>query len=357
MAFLNFKKRIKLTTKAAAIPSSQTKFPVAVDTKQVDATFWANVQTDGGDIRLTTIADLQVAADLVQIDTIGETLTLWFDSVTISSLGGDEYYLYYDGDGTETFPLPSDTFGRENVYDANSVQVTHTTVKVGAGLEDATSNGNDWIEQGTGITYDQIGQFGRATDFPSSNAAIFDQTSIFDIGTANQEITTSCWINSTNIGNNRNIASIVGSSGEILLMNGTNGRVSTRVNGTNFNGNTNNSALTWHRLSIKYKNTSPFDISLYLNGVLDNAPIPQRAPVGSTGNWIFGGNRNGNDSMFGLLSELTISDTLRSDDWLLTEYNNQVDTDNMWTASASENVPMNGATERSGLSIGISIGI
>jgi len=85
----------------------------------------------------------------------------------------------------------------------------------------------------------------------------------------------------------------------------------------------------WHLL-VGTLNSSYNTLSLYVDGVLQGTADASGAPAfGFTGYFRFGGYKtyywpNSTDGFFsGLIDEVRVSNTNRSGDWILTEYNNQ----------------------------------
>ena len=92
---------------------------------------------------------------------------------------------------------------------------------------------------------------------------------------------------------------------------------------------------TWYLTTIKYDGSN---ISL----VLDGSTVLTQNKTGSlrVNNWpiTIGNNPTGNRPIDAIIDEVRVSSTIRSSDWLRTEYNNQNDPDSFYSVSSANRV-------------------
>lgn len=102
--------RVQITPDGAY--STGTQF-LTVDLSNMPASFWSNVKTNGGDLRVTASDGItEKAVHFGNFDTVAETGTLYFNTGgTLDS----SYYVYYGNADAQGY-LETDTYGAENVF-------------------------------------------------------------------------------------------------------------------------------------------------------------------------------------------------------------------------------------------------
>lgn len=107
---------IPITIPAGKVNSDLSGFPVMLLLEHLPSTFWNNVKTDGGDIRIYNNESNQIPHDLVYIDVPNAKGLLFFkaDLLTASS---NVFSLEYGDGNLERLPY-NDTYGRNAVWSA-----------------------------------------------------------------------------------------------------------------------------------------------------------------------------------------------------------------------------------------------
>lgn len=136
---------VTITVQSAEVDAALTDFPVYVSLANAPAAFWTNVQSDGGDIRVTeSDGTTRCPVDLVSIDTTGETGELHFLASSLSASANTVFRVYYGKTGGGlSQPAVTGTYGRNAVW-ADYLAVWHMDSFV-----DATGNGNTLEASGT----------------------------------------------------------------------------------------------------------------------------------------------------------------------------------------------------------------
>jgi len=177
-------KKVNLATIGYYVKSEITDCPLMITEQQlidagVDATFWANVQDGGGDLRASSdsagTTQLPIKVDVC--DVANEKLVVWVKMPTISTSGGDTCFLWYDVDQPGILqPAKDATYGAENVFTFASPQVRYsmkdkfddTSV-----IPDDTANDNDANKKAAGQPT-EVGvsstKYGYGQDFDRSNS-------------------------------------------------------------------------------------------------------------------------------------------------------------------------------------------
>ncbi len=117
--------RLPLTIQSSQIDTSVTDFPVYVDLSDLDSTFFSNVNTNGGDIRITTAdGQTELPREIVSIDTGAQTGEIYFQADSLSSAGDTTFYIYY-GNSSASDYASNATNGSENVWNNDYEAVYH----------------------------------------------------------------------------------------------------------------------------------------------------------------------------------------------------------------------------------------
>ena len=159
-------RRSKITIKGTLVNGAQTDFPVYVNLDDLPDSFFASVQSDGDDIRITTSNGLtEVPFELVSIDTIAKIGELHFKA-TLASTTDTDFFIYYGNSGASGYG-PTATYGRNNVWTNGYQAVYHLGTDPSATMTDSTVNGRNLTSVG-GMTA------GNSTSSPVGKGVTFD---------------------------------------------------------------------------------------------------------------------------------------------------------------------------------------
>jgi len=116
--------------------------------------FWENIQSDGGDLIVSDISGNQLPLEIGYIDTANKKGTIYFKSINALNISSDsldnEFYLYWGTiSGTTTQPVTSSVYGSESVWDDNYVGVWHLDETSGTTIYDSTQYDNNGNITGT----------------------------------------------------------------------------------------------------------------------------------------------------------------------------------------------------------------
>jgi hypothetical protein len=196
--------RVALTIPASAVDTTLSEFPVYVDLADLGSDFWAGVQTDGDDIRVTR-ADgaTEVAFELVAIDTGAQTGELHFLAPILDSGADNIFHIYYNNAAATAYAT-NDTFGAENVWTNGYEAVYHFNEDPTGGAPqalDSTSNDNHATVNGTADVGDlTTGFLGLGYDFAGTSGDFTVDLPNLGIS-ATSDYTYSAWFNSTSFTN------------------------------------------------------------------------------------------------------------------------------------------------------------
>lgn len=201
-----------LTIPESYTPSSATSGQTLVITESViaklsaggQATFWANVQNGGGDVRICESSDgtNQLPVEVVSLDSVAQTCVIWTRKPTYDGTG--DLYIFI-GKAGETQPPVTDSFGRNAVWQDNAATY-HLSDSSGAdstGVNDLTPYGS---------TSDVAGVFGVAQRFDS--AADLFSGSFSGLGTSQR--TLKAWVRPDNVTDNRYLSTFNGGTRQNL---------------------------------------------------------------------------------------------------------------------------------------------
>lgn len=283
-----------------------TDFPVLISLTDADLATSAGFVTsiNGFDIAFTSSdGTTQLDHELEEYNSGTGQLLVWVRFPTLNATTDTEFFVYF-GNSSQTTDQSVNT-----TWDSNFQLVMHMD-----DLNDATTNGNNGTNNGSGSTTGVIGNARSFTNAGGDFISVADDASLDITG----DLTLSGWVNSTNFADtpdfltkgdfNESYSSWIRADGTLRFA--TDGSTVTS-SGTITSGS--NAYLVFT------KNSS--GRILYINGV-------------ASGNDAVTTNFTTNNSPFtisssayaitGSVDEVRISNTARNADWIITEYNNQL---------------------------------
>ncbi|MHA1985330.1 MAG: DUF2341 domain-containing protein [Promethearchaeota archaeon] len=304
----------------------------------IDGDLKYKVQSDGDDIAFATDGDWLDHEILVFDQDYSSTeaeLKVWVQIPYLYSSKNTTIAMYY---GNSTM---SSRENAEGVWDSGYEAVYH----LDDDFLDSTTHNRDGTNTGS---VDITGKIGDGQDFERDRA-----TDNIDIGTwsvAGTQITIQTWINleSFDIGDARILSKNSGTSnageahvwmlGTDTFPNRLRGRIKT---GTSDSSGTSTvvatsgdlSLGTWYLTALIYDGSN-------IRFVLDGNPVGSFSKSGSlrVNNWpiVIGNSPSGARNLDGIVDEVKISSTVRSNDWLKTEYDNQNDPSSFGSVGTEE---------------------
>jgi len=318
--------RKAITLDHTMVAGSLANFPVLIQFTDPDLS--VSAQGDGDDIVFTTSDGQTILPYEIESYTSGTgALVAWVKVPSLSSSEDTALWMYYGNPGASSQQDPA------GVWDTNYMAVWHLKPD----LLDSTSNNNDGVNTGTS---DAGGKIDRARYNDNSNnwvqvgslAAIDD---IFGSGG-----TFSAWINPLSVGENSE--GRIGDKASAYA--GTNGWAFSTYTGPELSfrkgfgttagiWSTPASSITpsaWQYVVVTYNQASAAnDPVIYINGVSQS--LTETSPAGAVQSDAAQNMRIGNSAagnardFFGTIDEVRASKTIRSAEWIATEYNNQND--------------------------------
>ena len=168
----NWPYRKQITVQFSQVDSTESNIPVYVDLADLGTDFFASVNVDGGDIRVTNSNGVtEMAREVVAVNKGSETGELHFRADSLSSSSPTSFYIYYGNSGASDYAVTA-TYGRNNVWSNNYDAVYHLEEDA-AGITsnnlyvDSTGNGYDGDDRisATG----QLGQLGAGQELDGSD--------------------------------------------------------------------------------------------------------------------------------------------------------------------------------------------
>ncbi|MEM9325576.1 MAG: DUF2341 domain-containing protein [Bacteroidota bacterium] len=314
--------RKKITFAGADISGSHTNFPMLIRTTS-DAQLLAGVTDANGYDIVFTDGDgtTSLFHDLEHYDNTTGGLVAWVN-VDLTDGADKEIYMYYGNSSVTTDQSSEDTWSS----DFAGVWHLHDD------LLDATDNNNDGTNQGSS---DIAGIIGDAQDFEHDDPN--DGIDLPNMDVTGNYVTLSAWINleSNNAADPRIISKADGccTNDHIWKMgidkDGVDYKLRSRMKASNSpKEDISNNVLpfgTWLYVQTVFDGSA---VKHYINGAetLSNAHAGTVINKDGTVPVSIGQDPDGNDNNFdGQIDEVRVLNVVRSEDWLLTEYNNQRD--------------------------------
>lgn len=341
--------RTEITVQASEVDADVSDFPVYVDLSDLDATFFSNVTSDGGDIRVTAADSVtELPREIVSIDTSLQEGEIYFQADNLSSSSDTVFYIYYDNPLADDYAV-GDPYGRNAVWSNGYAAVYHMG-------EDPGGSAPQYIDS-TG------GSSGTAVNMAAGNQVAGIAGNAAEVDGVNESIQTDFSQN------------MLDSTWSLFLdADGTQGACDgamfsrgTGVNGMNIGACGNAAVIGYHWENLgatawnwvggpAYPTNQWFMASLVITPTQATAYAHTSSGVTSGSNVQTHTTSNINNldfawdsfgvarSIDGTIDESRLSDVARSADWLAAEYNNISDTGTFYVAAVSESYGSIGST-------------
>jgi hypothetical protein len=306
-------------TKVGAVGATdQQNFPVLVSGVYP----YLAATTNGGKVQNPSGYDIAFSTDIngsnvlnweiQSYDPVSGTVNFWVQVPTLSHTADTVIYMFYGSPSITVFQG-----GAGSAWDSNFAAVYHLGNGTTIGLSDSTLNGNTLTNHGATAS---AGPIVGAASF-NRTASQFMSTPSLSLGTVH---TASVWVRPNGQNGAYNFGPVLGnntgSNIDPIYVGGSTDSSFGYTQGTAGAG-VNVSSMTgaWHYL-VSVRNG--LNISLYLDGASVGSgtlPANEAATIG------YIGARNSSANLYytGAATEVRLSNTTRSADWISTEYNNQ----------------------------------
>ncbi|MCR8557685.1 DUF2341 domain-containing protein [Mucilaginibacter sp. BJC16-A38] len=344
-----FRKKILLDRTKISGAANLTSFPVLLKIVDPDLVYTANSCTNK--IQSTTLADLaftdattgQTAELPYQIDNYDSstnTLLVWVQIPTLSASGtGTAIYYYFGSNAPASHPATTSTWSSDyqGVYHFNESAFSSAT----GAIKDATTN----VRNATAITANAVtstlvaGQISNAYTFAGAQK-------ISTAGTLNfaSTFTLSAWVNPSSlpdekIMSNQNTSYIGYKLGFYNSLLEAEAGSNSTTRGSNSSTSTPISVNNWYYVQSVYNGAT---LSTYVNGILNSSIALTTNTPSTTLPFSIGVGEGGNILYFnGMIDEVRTSNVAKTSDWLLTEYNNQLNPSSTGTAPFISSIAAN----------------
>src|SRR5262245_10972353 len=307
------------------ITSDQTKVDEAVDNVVYDlanapAGFWSHVKSDGGDIRVTQSDGSTEVAREISGFSVGSTVgALFFAATGLSASVNTDYYVYYGNSGASE-PAAGSTYGKNNVWGSH-LAVFHLDESSG----DVSDSKGGVTGTCTNITLASSGKVRTGANFTNFSARIAAGDN-FDLTAAS--LTLSAWINPSNVDETKVIvAKVSGSPGTgYSFYHNLNGGLELGIgdgSAEDFADSTA-SVITASAYQLVHVTYDGSNARFYVNGAAQGAPALTRVPGNTAGTFTLGNYSDTDFNYFrtGTMDEVRVSTSVRSANWISTEFNN-----------------------------------
>jgi hypothetical protein len=335
-----------ITISKAQVAADQVSFPVLISLTS-DPDLQAHARPDGFDI-LFTQSDGTTKIPYQNESYAAGTLVAWVNVPALSSTADTVLYMYYGNASSPSQQSPT------AAWDPNFQAVWHFTEAVGGAeaLKDSTSTGNHGTNQGT-PNLGVAGQVGKAITFDGSNEYISTKTQYNPVP---QVFTESLWFKTTNTTPRKLFGSETRQTGVTLDTEGWDRQMYIGTGGILVGGIFNESANAgngdcvvvragvvtdglWHNAAMTFDSNV---VKLYLDGSyvgMNTSGLAEIKPeywrMGSYK--MLGWPSSTGDGFFnGTIDEVELSNIVRSDQWIRTEYNSQKSPSTFYSVGSEE---------------------
>ncbi len=265
--------------------------------------------------------------ELVYYDATTGTVEFWVRVPTVSHTVDTVIYMFYANPSISTYQ------GNTNgTWNSGFGGVYHLPDGSTLGFADSTSNANNL--SGINSPAAAAGQIdgGMLTDAAGNKYAEMPNSASLEFTT----FTIDFWVKSTGGGFNPVFDPLLSKDNLSVRYWGT-WVISNKLYiefplaGGNWSGNTSLPTATWLKATYTYDGT---DVRIYLNGAIDMTPASHSFTDGNAVVAIMVG-RRANQYITATFDEVRFSNVARSDDWILTEYNNESSPSTFYTVGSA----------------------
>ncbi|MCK4918920.1 MAG: DUF2341 domain-containing protein, partial [Candidatus Pacebacteria bacterium] len=313
-----------------------TNFPVLINLP-TDSHLAANAQADGDDILFTTSAtnwstatqNDKLAHEIESYTSATGELQAWVKLPTLDYNDDTIIYMYYGNASITSQQNPT------VVWDSNHKMVQHLSEDPSTGAPqsiDSTQYSNNGTSGGTMTSDDQVvGQIDGSLDFDGTDDYV-DAGNDEDLR-LNGDFSIEFWYKMESFANTYPGVVYKGDSATAdgyIIFYSNDGTIRYKRNIITLSSNTGALTTSWNHFLFRYEGTT---WTWYVNGVQDTSgsysfPINIGTDIFRIGRADHYGN--------GQIDEVRISNTARSADWILTEYNNQNSPSTFHTLSSEQ---------------------
>lgn len=327
----NWKCRKKITIDRTKVAADQTSFPVLIKFSS-DADLVSYARSDGYDILFTSSDGVaKLSHEIESYNSITGELVAWVKLPSISSSFNTELYIYFGNpDASDqqnvasvwsngyqaVYHLNNSFADSKGSYNGTNHGSLDATGMLGQGREFNPDDGADYIDLGTWSvsgTALTLQSWAKMDDFGASGRIIAKASG--------NKLQNHVWTLSTTSWN----------TGLFYLKTGTNDVKNTeQLEGGSL------SPATWYFTASTYNGSS---MSLYLlsPGYMSVSSVSKTGNIRVNSYPVWIGNNSGDTQPIdGILDEVRVSSVTRSQQWLQTEYNNQISPSTFYTVSSVE---------------------
>lgn len=339
-------RKVEIVIQASKIDANLSDFPVLltednIPSEACDADGTYPAQDGGGDIRFTSDANgnNRLAIQVVDFNTDNNpancTVEIWVKVPTLSGTTDTSIWMWYHTATSDSQPSASDPYGSRNVWNGNYAGVWHMN-ESGGSRADSTANANNLTDNNT--VGSGVGPWHTAADFESSSSESLSVSDTSSLSVAN-DFTYSGWIKLESFpsGGAYTIMSKWGTPAatqEYLLSYSDTSSGQFRVvytdDGIGYTDLTYNTVLStgvWYHVALTV-DVSAQSATLFLNGVSHSMSLGNNQDTSmqdGTGAFSLGARSSGVDYFDGLIDESSVSNVIRSAEWIDAGFENQSD--------------------------------
>lgn len=344
-----YRKKVTIDVSKVGGSADLTNYPMLFSSTDIDLRTTANngqvENANGYDIIFTDFGGTQLDHEIEQYTASSGQLIAWIRVPTVSASENTTLYMYYGNSSVSLDPSTTGTW--ESSYKA----VWH----LDDNFLDATANNNDGTEGAAGATDDVVGRISQGRGFDGVDAGnsfitVPNSTSI-DTDITSQ-VTLEAWaryylpvptdapflVKSPGTNQERYMLGTDGGTNPAAV----NQRVTTDAGHFRYDNATMNA--DWHHYVMVYDANLPSNprLKVYIDGLLQIENDANGDILSTTSDlWI--GRRNDNRRYRGVLDELRVSNTARTEGYAITSYANQDDPSTFYSLG-SEEYPGEGGT-------------
>ncbi|MDQ5951759.1 MAG: hypothetical protein QG639_1040 [Patescibacteria group bacterium] len=327
-----YRKTITIDNTKVSGSSDLSNFPVLV--KLNDGDLSSNAQADGDDILFTNAAGTKLSHEIETYANSTGELSAWVLVPTLAGASDTTLYMYYGNSAAtnqqDVVDGTNDVFGT----DYAGVWHMHNAPAHNGIQQDSTNNNRD------GTFFDVDGDSNTSAAGISGTAYTFagdaDSVQLSDFDFTNAPLTLSAWIRTTSTANQRILSKGINAQW-LMTLGGVSQKYDAGVNdGAAWGGAelfTTYADNQWHYTAITF---TPTNAQLFADLLASSLGTHDNSWPTNNVRWYIGQQGTGAEYFNGSIDEPRIRTVALSQDWFITEYNNQGSPATFYSVSAQE---------------------
>lgn len=334
--------RVKLTVPSAKVTEDLTDFPVYIKLADLGTDFFAKLNANCGDIRVTDSTGMtELAREIVSCNPTAKTGELHFKASSLKASSNNDFYIYYANPAAVNYDNTA-TYGRNKVWTSDFELVAHFEENPSTTLFVNSTGGVSGVYTNLGGLGTASGSLGNSLDCSATSPVGYVDLDSFS-ASPNRNFAFSAFVNFSNTGTPQvffEYASPGGLNTRRVAAMFNPGKINWNHN--NYDGNvelsTTLSPGTWYHMSVNSleEDSAHSKLSTWLDGVANSFKTGYDSDNITANLGVICANRLFGESYNGKIDELRFYKNFKSNAWMIAEDSNLRSPSTFYTVGTKE---------------------